>query len=282
MKKMHLMVDLNKCVGCFNCLMTCKDEHVGNSWLPYTDAQQKHEQKWINPGRYERGVAPFTEVHFVTQMCRHCENAACGKAFPDAVVRREDGIVLLDPEKAKGNKALVGACPYGMISWNEELGTAQKCTMCAHLIDDGWKEPRCVQACPLKALSFAYCEDSEWAEIAGGQELEPLDDDRSQPRVLYKNLYKHRTCFIAGALAYKGADGEERAATGATVELRQAGELVAVAQTDFFGEFKIDKLPKGSGAYELTYLMGGYKPLTKQVTVDDESVCLNVEMLEKL
>ena len=129
MEKMHLIFDTEKCVGCYNCMLACQDEHVGNAWLPYTDAQEAHGGQWIRTMRHERGKAPITEVAFVTEMCRHCENAACEKAFPDAVIRRDDGIVLLNPQKAKGNRELVKACPYGMIQWNEELQTAQKCTM---------------------------------------------------------------------------------------------------------------------------------------------------------
>jgi len=279
---MHIVADLAKCVGCFNCMLACKDEHVGNSWLPYTESQQKHDQKWIGPGRYERGRAPYTDVCFVNKLCRHCKDPACARAFPDAVTRRDDGIVLLDPEKAKGNKALVDACPYGMISWNEEIGAAQKCTMCAHLIDGGWKEPRCVQACPLRALSIIFCGDPEFEEIVKEQGLEPLGDGQNGPRVLYKNLYRYSDCFIAGALAYAGEEGEERAAAGAAVQLRKDGELVAETQTDFFGDFKFDRIPKNGGEYGLTHTMEGYRPLTKEITVGDESICLDAEVLEKL
>ena len=281
MEKMHIVVDLAKCVGCFNCMLACKDEYVGNSWLPYTEAQQKHDQKWIGPERHERGRAPFTETYYITKMCRHCGNAACERAFPDAVNRRPDGAVLLDPEKAKGNRALVDSCPYGMISWNEELDAAQKCTMCAHLLDEGWKEPRCVQSCPLRALSVVYMEDSEFEQAAKDQELKPLDGDQSAPRVMYKNLYKLETCFAAGGLAFHGTEGEERAAIGAKVQLWKNGVLADETCTDFFGEFKIDRIPKSGGAYELVYLFDGYKPVKREIIIGEESVCLEVEFLEK-
>ena len=78
-----------------------------------------------------------------------------------AVVKRPDGIVLIDPQKARGQKALVQACPYGAIWWNEEKQIPQKCTFCAHLLDAGWKAPRCVQACPTGALSVASLLEEE-------------------------------------------------------------------------------------------------------------------------
>ena len=281
MEMIHVVVDTAKCVGCFNCMVACKDEHVGNSWLPYTDEQQKHEQKWIGPEKHERGEAPFTEMFFITKLCRHCGDAACEKAQPDAVKRREDGVVLLNAEKAKGNRDLADACPYGMISWNEELQAAQKCTMCAHLLDSGWKEPRCVQACPLRALSIVRCGDEEFEKMAEEQGLEPLTDDGGAPRVLYKGLYKRDTCFIAGALAYMDGDGAERAAAGAAVKLLKDGETLSETKTDFFGEFKIDRVPKDSGACEIVCSLDGYKAIHAEVTVGAGSPCLDVLYFEE-
>jgi len=274
-KGVYFIVDVAKCVGCFNCMVACKDEHVGNSWLPYTDGQQKHDQKWIEPVRHERGSVPFTEICFVTQLCQHCGDAPCEKAAPDAVKRRPDGIVLLDPEKARGNRELADACPFGRISWNEERETAQKCTMCAHLLDGGWMEPRCVQACPLRALSVAR--DSE---VEGMQGLEQFCDGSHAPRVLYRNLYKRDTCFIAGALAYRDGD-IERAAEGAVVRLLWDDRGIASVTTDFFGEFKIDRLPKNAGELELVCALDGYKPITRAVKLGEDSICLDVIVFEK-
>lgn len=280
MEKVHIVVDLAKCVGCFNCMVACKDEHVGNSWLPYTDAQQKHEQKWINPIKHERGSAPHTEVCYVPQMCQHCEEAPCEKAFPDAVKRRADGIVLLDINKAKDNRALVDACPYGMISWNDALETAQKCTMCAHLLDAGWKEPRCVQACPLRALSIVRCHDADFEKLVEDQKLKPLYEGGQKPCVLYRNLYKHTTCFISGAFAFvKG--GIEKAAADATVRLKMYGEVLKEVKTDFFGEFKIDRIPPNSGTFEIEGIFEGFQPCRCEVTVRDESPCLDVMFFEE-
>ncbi|MCL2366165.1 MAG: oxidoreductase [Oscillospiraceae bacterium] len=274
MEKLHVIVDLAKCVGCFNCMIACKDEHVGNNWYPYTAAQQKHDQKWIEPEKHERGAAPFTEICFVTKLCQHCNNAPCEKAS-DAITRRADGVVLIDAEKAKGDRALPKACPYGKISWNEDAQTAQKCTMCAHLLDDGWKEPRCVQACPLRALSVVFCSDDEFAKMAKAQDLMSLTDGSNDPRVLYRNLHRLNTCFIAGALAFQDED-IQRAAADAEVQLLQNGEIVAQLKTDFFGEFKIDRIAPNSGTYELICSLDGYEPIATSVTVADESPCLDV------
>ena len=276
MEKIHIVFDADKCVGCYNCMLACQDEFVGNAWPPYSEPQEAHAGKWLKTTRHERGQAPFTEVAFVTEMCRHCENAACEHAFPDAVIRRDDGVVLLNPKKARGNRDLVKACPYGMISWNEELQTAQKCTMCAHLLDEGWAEPRCVQACPLRALSIVKCSDEEFAVLAARQRLKPLEDGANKPRLLYRNLYKVNSVFINGAVV-RHEDGKEIAAEGIDVVLSMNGELISSAVTDFFGEFKIDRLPKESGEFDLTVSEHGKPVHTVKVTVGQE--CVNVGVI---
>jgi Fe-S-cluster-containing dehydrogenase component len=275
-----MIVDLAKCVGCFNCLMACKDEHVGNAWLPYTDSQQRHAQKWIDTVRHERGRAPRTDLCYVTKLCRHCDDAPCERAFPNAVRKRSDGVVLLDAEEAGGNEGLVAACPYGMISYNGELGVAQKCTMCAHLLDAGWKEPRCVQACPLRALSVVKCEDAVFAEIAENQGLQALDDGPGKPRVLYKNLYKYTSHFIAGALAFMDGD-IEKAAVGAKVRLSLGGEHLAETESDFFGEFKFDGIPSDAGLFRIDCAMDGFGALSLDAAVGKESVCLEPVRFER-
>ena len=279
---MHLIFDPEKCVGCYNCLLACQDEHCGNEWLPYTRAQQLHGAPWIRTTRYERGAVPYTEVAFLTELCRHCENAACEKAFPDAVIRRDDGVVLLDPEKAKGNRALVDACPYGAIVWNEELEAAQKCTLCAHLLDQGWKEPRCVQACPLRALSVLRCPDEEFALLAERQGLRPVNTaPAAKPRLVCRNAWKIERVFVAVAVAERLADGTERAVEGADAVLTLNGCEIADARTDFFGECKIDRLPKNAGELRLEVEKSGYRAAAVSVTVGESCCDAGVIYLER-
>jgi hypothetical protein len=196
------------------------------------------------------------------------------------VRKRSDGIVLLDAAEAKGNEGLVAACPHGMISYNEELGAAQKCTMCAHLLDAGWKEPRCVQACPLRALSIVKCEDEVFAEITENQGLQALDGGPGKPRVLYKNLYKYTGNFIVGALAFMDGD-VEKAAVGAKARLSLGGVPLAETETDFFGEFKFDGIPNDAGLFRIDCSLCGFKDAEIEASVGKESVCLEPVRFEK-
>jgi Fe-S-cluster-containing dehydrogenase component len=55
MKQQYMVIDVSQCHDCNNCFMACKDEHVSNKWLPYTDEQPQHGHRWMNILRAERG-----------------------------------------------------------------------------------------------------------------------------------------------------------------------------------------------------------------------------------
>lgn len=210
--------------------------------------------------RKERGQYLLIYVAYRPTPCMHCDNAPCIKAAKEgAVKKREDGIVLIDPEKAKGQRDILKACPYNAIWWNEEKDVPQKCTFCAHLLDEGWKEPRCVQACPTGALRVVYEADSEMKRIVKAEMLEVLSPEyNSQPRIYYKNLYRFTRCFIGGSVAFKRDDMTE-CAEGAGVTLFKDSEKVNETLTDNFGDFKFDDLKENSGVYTLELLFKDYE-----------------------
>ena len=145
--KPGIAVNAARCMACYACFMACKDEHCG--WASKLSAPQPHMgQYWMNIVEWERGDNERRiKTATVPTPCSHCAKPACMAAAKDgAVYKREDGIVIIDPEKAKGQKQIVDACPIHAIYWNEELQLPQKCTMCAELMDDPdypGKEPRC-------------------------------------------------------------------------------------------------------------------------------------------
>jgi len=273
MKKRNLIIDIEKCEDCNNCFLSCKDEHVDNAFQGYTAPQVKHGHRWVNIMRKERGQFPQIDVAYLPVFCMHCDNAPCITAAKDgAVYKRDDGIVIIDPVKAQGQKHLVDACPYGAIWWNEEHTLPQKCTLCAHLLDQGWKEPRCVQACPTGALRIVKVEDGEMQEIVKSETLEILHPEyNTRPRVYYKNLFRYTHCFIAGSVAVE-KDGVSDCAQDAAVSLIKDSEKRQTT-TDTFGDFRFDGLPENSGTYrvEITYEDRTMKTLAVEV---DKSVSL--------
>jgi len=127
-----MIIDIARCQDCNNCFISCKDEHWENDHMPIAKAQPRHGHRWIDIDRLERGQYPLQDVAYLPHLCMHCEDAPCMKGITDGTIyKRPDGIVIIDPVKAKGEKALAASCPYGAIYWNEESQLAQKCTMCA-------------------------------------------------------------------------------------------------------------------------------------------------------
>ena len=245
------VIDIAKCSGCHNCQLSCKDEHCENDWRPYAAPQPPTGQFWMKVTDHVQGTIPKVKIHYLPQLCNHCANAPCMAAAKDgAVYRRADGLVIIDPEKAAGQRAIADACPYGAIYWNEELSLPQKCTGCAHLLDHGHALPRCVEACPTDALKFG--EEEELRDlIEGAVVLRP--ETGCQPRVYYRNIPGP---FIGGTV-YDPA--EEEVVIGASCRLTSGGE-VWQAETDDFGDFWFKDLPETTAS--VTIRAEGYRPRT--------------------
>jgi NAD-dependent dihydropyrimidine dehydrogenase PreA subunit len=136
----------------------------------------------------------------------------------------------------------MNACPYRVIYWNEERDTPQKCTFCAHLLDQGWKEPRCVEACPTKALIFGDLNDpdSEISKIAASakEKLEVLQAEYGLiPNVKYIGIPRR---FVAGEVVFR--DQKDECAVGVKVTLSSKGDADRVTETDNYGDFEFEGL----------------------------------------
>jgi Fe-S-cluster-containing dehydrogenase component len=278
MKKWNLVIDLARCHDCNDCFLSDKDEFVGNDFPPYSLAQPWTGHRWMNIERKERGQHPIVQPVFRPTPCLMCDEAPCISESPAGTVyKREDGIVIIDPEKAKGHPEIVKTCPYDVIFWNEELQLAQKCTGCAHLIDAGWTETRCSMVCPTEAIRFFQLDDAEMAAMVAAEELEVLRPELgAKPRVWYKNLHRWTKVFASGSVAFKDTD---ECAEGAKVTVSAAGAVAGEGLVNNYGEFVIDKLEQG-GTYTVTVAAAGYKAVAATVTLD-ESLNLGLVMLEK-
>ena len=267
MKKWNLIIDVGRCHNSNNCFLSVADEYQGNEHPGYSAEMPKHGHHWIDHLRKERGQAPMVDLTYVPTTCNHCDNAPCLKAAKDnAVTKRPDGIVIIDPVKSKGQRHLVDACPYGAIWWNEEKEIPQTWIFDAHLLDRGWKEPRPVQACGTGALRSVRVEDSEMQKIAAEEGLEVLNPEYgTKPRVYYKNLNLYNKCFIGGTIIGT-IDGVEECLEGASILLSQGGHQIDKSLSDAFGDFKIDNLDPGSGTYDLSVSHPSHA--SKSLTVD--------------
>jgi Fe-S-cluster-containing dehydrogenase component len=209
----------------------------------------------------ERGSTPKVKVTYIPILCMHCSDAPCIEACKvKAIYRRDDGIVIINPEKCTGCRDCVYVCPYEAIYFNWDLNIAQKCTMCAHLLDKGWKEPRCVDACPTDALKFIDEEElniKERIEVVDSEKAPyiglPKRNIQTKPRVYYIGLPKR---FIAGSV-YDPEDDECIEGATVTVMSEETKEIYAT-KTDNYGDFWIHGLK--IGVYTVTVEKENYFP----------------------
>ena len=248
--KKVFVIDVAKCNGCHNCQIVCKDEHVANDWTPIAKPQPDIGQFWLELTERVRGTVPKVKVAYRPHLCMHCDQAPCIEACPvqGALYKRDDGLVIIDPVKCTGCRLCVDACPYERVIWfNEDLNIAQKCTGCAHLLDDGWTEPRCADACPTLAIRFLDEKDAQEL-MAKAEVWKPELKAKVKPRVHYLGLPKK---FIAGTVY---DPKEEEVVIGATVTLKPAGGKTQTVQTDAYGDFWFEGID--DGLYDLEIKSG--------------------------
>ena len=249
MAKWNLIIDVAECTNCNLCTLATMDEYVGNEWPGYSAPMPRHGHRWIDILQKERGQAGTIDIAYVPTMCNHCDNAPCVAKGGGAVNKRADGIVLIDPVKAKNRKDLVGACPYGHIWWNEELNIPQTWTFDAHLLDQGWTQTRGHLSCPTGAMRSIKVDDAEMEKMVREQQLEVIKPElNTRPRVYYRNLWRYSKCFIAGTISEAKA-GIIDCVEGANVRLMKEDRVIAEMVSDAFGDFKFDRLDENSGAY---------------------------------
>ncbi|MBR5615666.1 MAG: oxidoreductase [Clostridia bacterium] len=267
-KKPGIAINASRCMACYACFMACKDEHCG--WdSALSKSQPELGQYWMNIIEWERGD---NERHIKTATvptpCVHCDKPSCMAAAKDgAVYKREDGIVIIDPEKAQGQKAIVDACPNHAVFWNEALQLPQKCTMCAELLDDpdypGF-EPRCVEACPNQALVFGDLADpeSEVSKLIAANKVTPLESLGQVGNVVHLNV---PSCFIAGTVAYP--EYLEEVCIGAKVKATCEDGTVYETETNWAGDYEFEDMPKNK-KFAVDISFDGFKTAHYDVFTD--------------
>ncbi|MFQ5773045.1 MAG: 4Fe-4S dicluster domain-containing protein [Kiloniellaceae bacterium] len=189
-KKLGLVIDLDTCVGCHACAVSCKQWNTGGDAAPLTDHNPYADDAygvWLNRVHsYEvsDGAGGGMTVNF-PRSCLHCEEPACVTVCPTGASykRAEDGIVLVDPDTCIGCKLCSWACPYGAREYDYDDGVMKKCTLCIDRIynenlEEVDRAPACVRACPTGARHFGDLGDpdsavSKLVRARGGYDLMP-------------------------------------------------------------------------------------------------------------
>jgi Fe-S-cluster-containing dehydrogenase component len=276
MDKWNLIIDVAGCENCNNCVLAAKDELVGNDFPGYTAPHAPQGAGVIQIKRKVRGTAPMVDAAYLPVMCNHCDDAPCIRATggDGSIKKRDDGIVMIDPIKAKGRRDLVASCPYGAIVWNEQQQLPQNWFFDAHLLDAGWAAPRCVSVCPTVAIEAVKISDATMQERTQREGLRTLQPELStKPRVYYRNLHRFDHCFIGGSITASIA-GRLECVADAEVLLNQGDKAIARTHSDAFGDFKFDNLSAHSGQYVLQLRHANHGEMRLPAEVNADSIYL--------
>jgi len=270
MNKWNMIVDVARCHNCYNCFIATKDEHVGVEYEGYAGPQPLHGHSWVAMEYRESGRWPMVETSFRPVMCNHCDDAPCmAAATGGAIKKRDDGVVIIDPKLAKGQKQIVDACPYGAVYWNDEEQIPQAWPFDVHLLDRGWEKTKLEAVCPTDVFRSLKVSDAEMQRIVKDEDLETLESDSdAKPRVYYKNNHLFTTCFVGGTIVTR-QDGVEDCVSGAVVSAIQGGEILGRAVSDGFGEFRIMRFERDCGAVTLNIEIDGTLAKSVDVEVQD-------------
>ena len=279
MKKWNMIIDVARCHNCNNCFVATKDEYVGNNFPGVAAPQPLHDHSWVDIECKESGQMPMVETQYRPVMCNHCDDAPCMKVAKDgAIKKRDDGIVIIDPEKSKGQKQIVDACPYGAVYWNEDLQIPQAWPFDAHLIDQGWNRTKLDAVCPSDVFQSLKVTDEEMQKIAKEENLETLEPKLgAKPRVYYKNNYLIEKCFIGGTVVTR-ENGYEDCVEGANIKILKENNEIGSAKSDAFGEFKIHNLDPALGSMILQIDVA--EKTTKILDIDLGDECMYVGCIE--
>ena len=184
-----LVVDLDKCIGCYSCEANCKMENdipLGEKW-----------NKVVIVGPY--GTFPDIHQYWLPTHCQQCANAPCVEVCPTGASYRDEdtNIVLVDKSKCIGCKYCMMACPYGVRSWNSSERVVEKCTLCGHLTVNG-ELPMCVQKCCGECRYYGDLDDpdsdvSKAIAEAGEENVHHLTDVGNNPVACYIMSDKYAT-----------------------------------------------------------------------------------------
>jgi len=150
--QMGFYFDQSRCIGCYTCVLACKEWHNTSSG----------SVSWRRVDTLEEGRFPQVFVAHLSLSCLHCAQPKCIPACPnDAIIKRaEDGIVVVDQERCMPNCGFCReACPYKAPQFGDEQGALmQKCDLCLDRLVRGEK-PICIEVCPLRALDAGPLEE---------------------------------------------------------------------------------------------------------------------------
>lgn len=222
MPKWGMVIDLDKCTGCGDCVAACKLENN----VAIVSAEEAHRSRslaWMEMITTYEGEYPDIRVHRRPRLCVHCDNPPCTRVCPvHATYLNEEGLVGQVYHRCIGCRYCMVACPYTakVFNWFEPewpegfenchnpdvslrmAGVVEKCSFCSHRltkvkeqaaieereIEDGEYTPACAESCPADAIVFGDLEDREsqvFALAESTRASREMEDLGTEPKVYY-------------------------------------------------------------------------------------------------
>ena len=140
-----MIIDLDRCTRCDDCVRACADAHDNNP-------------RFVRHG-------PIHGHYMVANACMHCEDPVCMIECPTGAIHRNqmEGQVIINDQTCIGCGSCANNCPYTAIRMvevrdakgalqldqrNQPIVQATKCDLCVDQIGG----PSCQRACPHDAL----------------------------------------------------------------------------------------------------------------------------------
>lgn len=178
-KRLAMVVDTRRCIGCQTCSVSCKVENNLPDGTWWNRVMTQGGEVMDTPS----GKAPHElSMTYLTVACQHCDEPPCVEVCPVGATWKDEetGIVVQDPDQCIGCRYCMVACPYPGVrqfAYEEpayatghpvgaaeaqvhQKGTVSKCTFCFDRVKRG-ELPACIESCPARARTFGDLNDPQ-------------------------------------------------------------------------------------------------------------------------
>src|SRR5437899_1203621 len=185
--------DTSICIGCKACEVACKEWNQLQGDSPAfladsfdntgsLDAQNWRHVKFIEHVPDQSATAGNgTAWLMMSDVCKHCKHASCMEVCPTgAIIRTEFDTVFIQQDVCNGCRNCISACPYSVIGFDSQSGTAKKCTFCYDRLQNNMT-PACAQACPTQSIKFGDL--AEMRQVAADRVTALHSQGQTQARI---------------------------------------------------------------------------------------------------